>query len=184
MKPPDQSTQTQSGRDDPFAARNEVDPKNGRPQNRNLPRGSALTRCAIERPWRWTARRSVDAPNAHPSAMLVLVPSSFGGLKCFERKKPGPLRTGPMVGDPLELARLVQAGLHHTVVLCGARHRKEVVDAVIDHADLYQVPLEWLRHVPRDDPDEMAAVAAKLITALRTHPIRRRMRRQTEHRLF
>jgi hypothetical protein len=38
--------------------------------------------------------------------------------------------------------------------------------------------------VPKDAPDEMAAVAAKLISALRRHPVRRRPRRNALDRLF
>jgi hypothetical protein len=35
--------------------------------------------------------------------MLVLVPGPLGGMRCFERQKPGPLRAGINLGDPLEL---------------------------------------------------------------------------------
>lgn len=128
-----------------------------------------------------------DAPprqRAPENAMLVLVPTPFGGLRCFERNKPGPLRAGPTIVEPNELEHRVQSGCHHTVVLCGARHRRQVVDAVNEHADLYLVPLQWLRDVPRDALDEMAAVAAKLVSALRRHPVRRRPRRTRIDRLF
>jgi hypothetical protein len=137
-----------------------------------------------ERPEYLRIRDARPRPRAPENAMLVLVPSAFGGLRCFERNKPGPLRAGPTVVDPDDLEQRVQRGHHHTVVLCGARYRSPVADAVCDHAELYLVPLQWLRDVPKDAPDEMAAVAAKLISALRRHPVRRRPRRNALDRLF
>ena len=110
--------------------------------------------------------------------LLVLAPEPwhFGGMRLYQRSAQGLLREGPVVVSPGDIRHWLN-GLPapRAVVLCGRRFADAVAEQVIDLADLYVVPVSWLRHLPRDEPGERAALAARLAAALAREPIEHRL---------
>jgi len=110
--------------------------------------------------------------------LLILAPEpgQFGGMRVYSRSPQGLLRVGPIVVSPGDIrSRLDALPGPRAVVLCGRRFAREVADAVIDLADLYVVPVSWLRHLPGDEPGERAALAARLAVAHAREPIEHRL---------
>jgi len=103
----------------------------------------------------------------------VLVPGPFGGLVLFHRRGSSPIYGGTVVADAGHLRALIQKTRGYSfVVLCGSRYLEPVVRAVDNLADVYLVPLHWLRGIPRDQPELMAGTATTLVTAHHRGPIR------------
>jgi hypothetical protein len=72
---------------------------------------------------------------------------------------------GPL-GDPL------------VVGLVGTRQADFVAGQVLEFADLVAIPDCWLRRIPRNDLQRRAEVAARLLTAHRTDPLRHYLGRE------
>jgi hypothetical protein len=72
---------------------------------------------------------------------------------------------GPL-GDPL------------VVGLVGTRQMEFVASQVLEFADLVAIPDCWLRRVPRRDLQRRAEVAARILTAHRTDPLRHYLGRE------
>lgn len=72
---------------------------------------------------------------------------------------------GPL-GDPL------------VVGLVGTRQMDFVAEQVLAFADLVAIPSCWLRRVPRRDLQRRAEVAASILTAHRTAPLRHYLGRE------
>jgi len=110
--------------------------------------------------------------------LLILAPepSSFGGMRLFSRTAQGLLREGPTVVSPGDVRHwLDKLPAPKAVVLCGRRFADQIGSYVIDLADLYVVPVSWLRHLPCDEPGERAALAARLALAHNREPIEHRL---------
>jgi hypothetical protein len=72
---------------------------------------------------------------------------------------------GPF-GDPL------------VVGLVGTRQEDFVAGQVLAFADLVAIPVCWLRRVPRSDLQRRAELAARILTAHRTDPLRHYLGRE------
>jgi len=107
------------------------------------------------------------------TSLFVLVPAPFGGLVGYERLGAGRLREHSRIRSADHLASRIRNGGHTTVVLCGSRHLESVREVVAERADLYLIPLAWLRGIPRTNPSRVAAFAARLVTVHRRAPIKR-----------
>lgn len=109
--------------------------------------------------------------------LLILAPEpwSLGGMRLYWRSAQGLLREGPTVVTPGDVRHwLDELPAPRAVVLCGRRFADEIGNCVSDLADLYVVPVAWLRHLPRDEPGERAALAARLALAHAREPIEHR----------
>jgi hypothetical protein len=109
-----------------------------------------------------------------PLSTAVLVPGPLGALEVHVRRPGRPLEAVATVTD----ARTLHEALRDlwppgVAILCGRRHADDVLEHVLEHADLYVVPAHWLAAAPRDDPRARAALAARLVAAHRRHPIER-----------
>lgn len=102
---------------------------------------------------------------------LILVPGRLGGLHLFERTGAAMPKRGLWLDHPGQLRDFIRTRPRSTVVLCGSRYALCVARAVCHIADLYLVPLTWLRSVQRDQLQARAALAARLATAHRARPI-------------
>lgn len=108
--------------------------------------------------------------------LLVLAPDCYGGLRMYLRRDRGPLLRGPTVAHPREVRDcLLGLPSPRSVVLCGRRFADELSDAFLDLADLFVVPNTWLRHIPRLEPGERAAHAARFAVAHARTPIEHRI---------
>lgn len=110
--------------------------------------------------------------------LLILAPEprSLGGMRLFLRTAQGLLREGPTVVSPGDVRHwLNDLPLPRAVVLCGRRFADQIGSYVIDLADLYVVPVSWLRHLPCDEPGERAALAARVALAHAHDPIEHRL---------
>lgn len=102
---------------------------------------------------------------------LVLVPGAFGGLLMYQRRGSGPLSSAEPLDGPGALRQAICATGCRNIILCGSRHVRPVIDAIVGLADVFVVPLPWLRAVPRRNPAARATLAAQLVTAHRARPI-------------
>jgi hypothetical protein len=110
--------------------------------------------------------------------LLILAPEPrcFGGMRLYSRTAHGLLREGPTVVRPGDVRHwLNDLPAPRAVVLCGRRFADQIGSYVIDLADLYVVPISWLRHLPCDEPGERAALAARVALAHALDPIERRL---------
>ncbi len=108
--------------------------------------------------------------------ILAPVPEHFGGLRLYFRSAQGLVSQGPVVLSPGDVRHWLDGmPAPKAVVLCGRRFADAIADCVIDLADLYIVPVAWLRHLSCDEPGERALLAAKLANAHAREPIERRI---------
>lgn len=119
-----------------------------------------LLRCSF-----LTTTRSEQAGIHH-----VLVPGPFGGLRLVVRCRRAETRVGPFIWDDDHLRSLLDPHCS-SVILCGSRYAHAVMRAVHRQADVHVVPMRWLRHIPRDRPDRLAARAVALLSTHRAAPI-------------
>jgi hypothetical protein len=108
--------------------------------------------------------------------ILAPMPGQFGGMRLYSRSTHGQVLEGPVVVSAGDVRHwLNELPEPRAVVLCGRRAVDAVADAVIDIADLYVVPVSWLRHLPREEPGERALLAARLAAAHAREPIEHRI---------
>lgn len=114
----------------------------------------------------------ISQPKRSTTAVLVRGPLSV--LHLYARRGPGRLRHICAVTHAEVLHQALRSvGSPCRVILCGTRDLDEILWHVLDHADPYVIPTRWLTSVPREDPSARATLAARLVAAHCSQPIRR-----------
>ncbi len=112
------------------------------------------------------------------TTLAILFPGPFG-FDLFVRWPRDRIRRCSAVVPACDLAQVLGPfGDPLVVGLVGTRQADFVAGQVLEFADLVAIPDCWLRRVPRRDLQRRAEVAARIITAHRTNPLRHYLGRE------
>lgn len=106
------------------------------------------------------------------TTLAIVFPGPLG-YHVFVRWPRDRLRRCSTLVDASDLAGVLGSlGAPLVVGLVGTRHAEVVAEQVLAFADVVAIPDAWLRQVPRGDLHRRAEVAARILTAHRTDPLR------------